>query len=136
MTTRDKYERVEIINKLIEKISTTGRRFLYSETKKQTAFFVYDGRTLYFIDHYTRVPMKMIKGRSTQTQKQEYNFSSGGTMWGLINQDFKDFIYGDDNSNGNGGYGGLYCPHWGYPPEVMKEIRDFAHEIGYLGVDM
>ncbi|TPG86959.1 hypothetical protein EEL32_12150 [Brevibacillus laterosporus] len=73
----------------------------------------------------------MIKGRSTQNQKQEYNFSGGGTLWGLVN-DFKDFIYGDDDANHNNGYGGLYCPHWGYPEKDMKAIRELAVSLRYL----
>ena len=131
MIKRDKYERIEIVNKLIEFIGEKGRTFLYSKKHTRIAYFVYDGRSLWFIDHYTGVPLKMVKGETYKTRKQERYFSSGGTMWGLVN-DFKDFIYGDDDSNHNNGYGGLYCTHWGYPPEEMESIRQFAREIGYL----
>lgn len=131
MKKRDKYERIEIVNSLISKIGETGRDFLHSKTKKRTAYFVFDGRSLWYIDHYSGVPLKMVKGTAYKTEKQSRYFSSGGTMWGLVN-DFKDFIYGDDDSNHNNGYGGLYCPHWGYPPEEMEIIRKFAIEIGYL----
>lgn len=130
---RARYERIEIVNKLIQKIAECGREFLYSSKYKRIAYFVYDGRTLYYVDHYTGVPLKMIKGSAHKTLKHGQYFSSGGTMWGLIN-DFKDFIYGDDNSNHNNGYGGLYCPHWGYPKEDMEAIREYAREIGYLSI--
>ncbi|MBJ8083173.1 hypothetical protein JDS82_18520 [Bacillus cereus group sp. N14] len=58
-------------------------------------------------------------------------FSSGGTMWGLV-KDFTHFIYGNDDSNGLNGYSGLYCPHWGWPEEEVKKMREYAREIGYL----
>lgn len=40
-------------------------------------------------------------------------------MWALV-KDFTHFIYGNDNSNGLNGYGGLYCTHWGWTEEAMK----------------
>lgn len=131
MAKLDRYDRIEIINSLMRKIGDTGRGFLYSQRFNRYAYFSYDGRTLYFIDHYTGVPLKMIKNSSHKTTKHQQYFSSGGTMWGLVN-DFKDFIYGDDDSNHNNGYGGLYCPHWGYPEKDMEAIREYAKEIGYL----
>lgn len=133
MAKRNKFDRIEIINLLIKKIGSTGRRFLYSEKYERYSYFVYDGRTLYFVDHYTGMPLKMKKGTAHKTLVHSQYFSSGGTMWGLIN-DFKDFIYGDDDSNHNNGYGGLFCPHWGYDQDVMKDIREYATEIGYLPV--
>lgn len=128
---RDKYERIDIVNKLIKKIAENGREFLHSSTHERYAYFSYDGRSLFYIDHYTGVPLRMKKGAAHKTEVQRMNFSSGGTMWGLVN-DFKDFIYGDDDSNHNNGYGGLYCPHWGYKEEEMESIREYAREIGYL----
>jgi len=131
MAKLDKYDRIDIVNKLIRKIGDTGRGFLFSQKYNRHSYFVYDGRTLYFVDHYTGMPLKMIKGSAHKTTKHQQYFSSGGTMWGLVN-DFKDFIFGDDDSNHNNGYGGLYCPHWGYSKEDMEAIQNFAKEIGYL----
>lgn len=91
MAKLDRYDRIEIINSLIRKIGDTGRGFLHSQRFNRYAYFSYDGRTLYFIDHYTGVPLKMIKNSSHKTTKHQQYFSSGGTMWGLVN-DFKDFI--------------------------------------------
>ncbi|OPG98930.1 hypothetical protein B2I21_09885 [Chryseobacterium mucoviscidosis] len=64
---------------------------------------------------------------------EHYHFSHGGTLWGLV-CDFRDYIGGDDDSNHNNGYGGLYCPHWGYPEGDMKAIRKRAEELGYLKI--
>jgi hypothetical protein len=122
---------MEIVNSIIKKIGDSGRKFLYNQRHNRYGYFAYDGKTLYYIDHYTGVPMRMIKGSGHKTLAHERSFSSGGTMWGLIN-DFKDFIYGDDDSNHNNGYGGLYCPHWGYPEEDMKVIQKLAKELDYL----
>lgn len=131
MAKRTKYERIEIVNELIREIGSTGRRFLYCTQHERYAYFAYDGRTLYFVDHYTGMPLRMKKDTGHMTSIQSYNFSSGGTMWGLIN-DFKDFINGDDNSNHNHGYGGLFCPHWGYEEHEMAIIKATARELGYL----
>jgi hypothetical protein len=127
MANRSKYERIQIVNFIIRTIANRGRNFFLSKENGHVAYFVHNGRTLWFIDQYTGVPIKMVKGH----QSNDYHFSGGGTMWGLVN-DFKDFINGDDDSNHNNGYGGLYCPHWGYPPEDMEAIRAFAIEVGYL----
>jgi hypothetical protein len=66
-----------------------------------------------------------------KSHEQKQRFSSGGTMWGLV-QDFRDYIFGDDDANHKNGYGGLYCKHWAYPEEDMEEIRAVAEELGYL----
>lgn len=55
----------------------------------------------------------------------------GGTLWGLT-KDFKDFISTGEKSNHNHGYGGLLCPHWGYPESDMKAIQEKAALLGYL----
>lgn len=78
------------------------------------------------------MPMHMLPNETYKTKHQRMNFSSGGTMWGLIN-DFKDFIYGDDDTNHNNGYGGLYRPHWGYPETCN---RAWIFEIKARGVNL
>ena len=122
-----KAQRIEIVNKIIKEISQRGRGFFYSKAKERLAYFVQGERTLWFVDEYTGVPIKMIKGHMSNDR----SFSHGGTLWGLVN-DFKDFINGDDDANHNNGYGGLYCPHWGYPSEDMEAIQNLAIELGYL----
>lgn len=124
-------ERIEVVNRIIREIGSRSHRALYSKTyDRYDTFHWADGR-LWLTDHYTGIPMIMEEGSEGKTRDQHHAFSSGGTMWGLVN-DFKDFIYGDDDANHNNGYGGLYCPHWGYPEEDMKAIRQLARELGYL----
>jgi len=131
LSKKSKYERIDIVNNLIRKIANTGRRFFYYGEENRYSYFVYDGRTLYYVDRYRGVPLKMVKGNQYRNLKQKRYFSEGGTLWGLVN-DFKDYIYGDDDSNHNNGYGGLYSTSWGYKPNEMDEIRNFAKELGYL----
>ena len=59
------------------------------------------------------------------------NWHHGGTLLGLT-KDFALFILGHDDANGENGYGGLYCIHWGYAEEEMILIRQKAKELGYL----
>ncbi|MED3026178.1 MULTISPECIES: hypothetical protein [Bacillus cereus group] len=126
----DKKKRIEIVNSLINYLADHEKGFFRHEKTNRTARFEHDGKTLWFLDHYTNVSMRMTKSEH-KTKVQKMNFSSGGTMWGLV-RDFTDFIYGNDNSNGRNGYGGLYCTHWGWTAEQMKKMRDYAREIGYL----
>ncbi|MEH0979252.1 hypothetical protein AB1I92_07720 [Bacillus mobilis] len=130
----DKQKRIEIVNSLIKYIAENDEKKRKDSGllhyKDNVAYFKHDGKTLYFIDHYTNVAMSMNRS-SRVTKVQEYNFSSGGTMLGLI-KDFTHFIYGNDNSNGLNGYGGLYCTHWGWSEEGMEKMREYAREIGYL----
>uniref|UniRef100_UPI003F495B9A hypothetical protein n=1 Tax=Bacillus multifaciens TaxID=3068506 RepID=UPI003F495B9A len=128
----DKQKRIEIVNSLINYLAEHEKGFFRYENQNRTAYFKHDGKTLWFVDHFTNVAMRMTRN-DHKTQVQKMNFSSGGTMWGLV-RDFTDFIYGNDNANGRNGYGGLYCQHWGWTAEQMKQMRDYAREIGYLKV--
>lgn len=128
---RNKQERVEIINAIIKEIAGCGRRFFYNKETGACSHFKYDGKTLWFVDKYTGVAMAMRKGSGGMNRKQEGGFSDGGTLWGLVN-DFKDFINGDDDTNSNHGYGGLFCPYWSYPDEDITAVREKARELGYL----
>lgn len=124
--------RIDIVNQLLREIGSRGRRILYYAPDDRYAAFHWAGGQLWLTDYYTDMPMIMAPGDG-QTYEQKHRFSSGGTMWGLVN-DFKDFILGDDNANGNNGYCGLYCTHWAYPEEDMQAIRQRAVELGYLKV--
>lgn len=123
-TTRE--ERVEICNRIIQEIASRSRRLLCNKGDGTVGRFVHD-KKLWYIDHYTKVRVYPYTrwGRP-------YNFTPGGTMWGLIN-DMRQFIITGEMSNAVHGYGGLYCPHWGYPQEDMKAIQDLAIELGYMG---
>ncbi|WP_245585963.1 hypothetical protein [Paenibacillus pinihumi] len=124
-------ERIEKANRLIREIGSRSHRDLYSPKHDRYIAFHWAGGRLWLTDHYTGIPMIMEPKACGKTRDQKRAFSSGGTMWGLVN-DFKDFIYGDDEANHNNGYGGLYCRHWGYPEEDMEAIRQLARELGYL----
>ncbi|MDB5056140.1 MAG: hypothetical protein JWM44_4190 [Bacilli bacterium] len=124
-------ERIEIVNRIIHEIGSRGRKFTWSTKHNRFCNFYFEKKRLWYIDVYYDVPLHMIKDQKHQSRQHEKYFSGGGTMWGLMN-DFKDFIYGDDDANHNNGYGGLYCQHWGYPEEDMEAIRKLAVELGYL----
>lgn len=124
-------ERIETANRLIREIGSRGRKFLYHDKENRYSEFQWAGGRLWYTDHYSDMPMILVPGAEGKTNEQKHRFSNGGTMWGLIN-DFRDYIFGDDDANHNNGYGGLYCPHWGYSEEDMQSIRQVAVELGYL----
>ncbi|NGP58176.1 hypothetical protein FLT15_07155 [Paenibacillus thiaminolyticus] len=124
-------ERIEVVNRIIREIGSRSHRALYSKRYDRYDTFHWAGGRLWLTDHYTGIPMIMEERAEGKTRGQHRAFSSGGTMWGLVN-DFKDYIFGDNEANHNNGYGGLYCPHWGYPEEDMKAIRQLARDLGYL----
>lgn len=123
--------RIDSINKLIVEIGNRGRRFLYSEKHSRYANFFWAGSKLWLMDNSTGLTMVMNADQQGKTHDQAAGFSQGGTMWGLM-CDFTDFIFGDDDANHNHGYGGLYCPHWGYAHEDMEAIQSYARSIRYL----
>ncbi|MCU6798020.1 hypothetical protein OB236_38435 [Paenibacillus sp. WQ 127069] len=124
-------ERIELVNRLIREIGDRGRQFLYSKKHERYAAFHWANGRLWYTDDYTGTPMLMEEGKEGKTREQKHAFSHGGTLWGLVN-DFRDYIFGDDDANHNNGYGGLYCQHWGYPAEDIEAIREIAIELGYL----
>lgn len=119
--------RIDVINTLIKEIGSRGRKFLYSSKHDRYASFHWADGRLWLTDDYTGVPLLMDESKPDE----HYHFSHGGTLWGLI-CDFRDYINGDDDANHNNGYGGLYCPHWGYSKEDMQAIRQLAVDSGYL----
>ena len=129
-----KQERIKIINEIIKEIASHDRQFLSNHSdghfngdpKKVSYFFIKD-KILYLKDHYR------TDGKLVNMSKKHYRnpLCHGGTLWGLI-MDFTNFIKTGKYSNHMHGYGGLYCPHWGYKPESMIKIREKARELGYL----
>jgi hypothetical protein len=122
-----KEDRLKIINQLILEISKMSRGFFYSKSKNKTAEMILEKGRVFFVDDYS--------GKKIYAYNTVYNthrgFSHGGTIWGLIN-DFREFIVTGGETDGNNGYGGLYCTHWGVPEEEMKQLRQKARELGYL----
>lgn len=120
-----KQERVDIVNKIVYKISTTGRKF-FSYNGKEDKFVLKNGN-VYLSDAYSGKNF----GVKTKFGYPPKGFHMGGTMWGLT-KDFTKFILEGGDTNHVHGYGGLYCPHWGYSESDMIEIQKLAEELGYL----
>ena len=128
---KSKEERLEVINKLIQFISERGRRFFYSKRTvnmdvESIAFMKLKKGRIYFVDDYTRKEIAVINN-----YKMWNGFSHGGTLRALV-LDFAEYIRTGKYSNGNNGYGGLYCAGWGHSDEIQQEIIDYAKEVGYL----
>ena len=118
-------ERIEIVNEIIKEIASRGRNFF--KYKENVANVFWKNNRLYMWNEYNGKDMCL----STKTHYQPKHWHHGGTLWGLT-RDFKDFIMTGEKSNHNHGYGGLLCPHWGYPESDMKAIQDRAVTLGYL----
>jgi hypothetical protein len=133
-------ERLEKINKLIKYIgdkdhelckSNYGSFFKAVESQKGTknnySRFEFTNNRIYFIDKYTEA--KIYPYASSKHQ----GFSGGGTIWGLVN-DFREWIITGKYSDGNNGYAGLYCPHWGgrWTLEEKDILIEKAKEIDYI----
>jgi hypothetical protein len=117
--------RVKICNAIVQEISRRGRNFFHH--KGRTARFELSARgRLFWVDEYKGDNVN-VYNKVTGRKK----FTNGGTMWALV-LDMVDFIQQGKYSNHNHGYGGLYCPHWGYPEEDMQAIQKLAKEMGYL----
>ena len=134
---KTKEQRLADINELIKVIGSKDRKFFSSHADEKNpntevfyAYFFIKGKSLYFVDAYTR---KEIVMRVKDYEHPRF-FSHGGTMWGLA-KDFRDYILTGNYTNHKHGYGGLYCPHWGYSEQSMQEIRSFAVSIGYIDGD-
>ena len=122
-TTRQ--ERIDVVNEIITEISIRGRNF-FNYNNSTALIFERNGK-LYMSNEYNGEQMCL----STKFGYPPKYWHHGGTLWGLT-KDFKDFIITGKKSNHNNGYGGLYCPHWGYSDEDMKAIQSKAIELGYL----
>lgn len=130
-TNKTKQDRLNTVNAIIEEIAKRGRRFFYDEDNNATGHFIMkpNGR-IKFVDQYFLRELHIYPRVGDFCPKPRH-FSHGGTMWGLV-KDMRDFIQKGGYTNHDHGYGGLYCPHWGYPKEDMKAIQDKAIELGYL----
>ncbi|TFJ43944.1 hypothetical protein CKN80_09400 [Carnobacterium divergens] len=120
-----KEKRLEIVNKLIEKISSVSRRFFYNKSDGSIAYFKFINNRLYFIDDYTKAHIYAYGN------KYFNEFSHGGTLQALV-LEFSEFIRTGGNVNGKQGYAGLHCQFWGYDKESQDEVIAYAKEIGYL----
>ena len=128
----NKQDCIEVINKLIKFISERDRKFFYSnrtvnmDNVDSVAFMKLKNGRIYFVDDYTRREIAVINNH-----RDWKGFSHGGTIRALI-LDFTKYIRTGEQSNGDNGYGGLHCRHWGYSEEAQREIIHYAKSIGYL----
>jgi len=121
----EKQKRIDIVNELIKEISTKGRKFFLD--KHGVAYIFLKNNRLYMFNEYSGKEMCL----NTKYGYQPKGWVHGGTFWGLT-KDFIEFVNTGIKSNGNNGYGGLMCPHWGYAKEEMIEIQNKAKQLGYL----
>jgi hypothetical protein len=117
--------RIDIVNQIIKKIASFDRKFFEHNGKIGYIFNV--NKKLFMRSEYNNFDINLC----AKTESKPYEFTHGGTLWGLT-KDFKQFILTGEKSNGENGYGGLFCPHWGYSEESMEEIRETAKVLGYL----
>lgn len=122
---KSKEDRIEIVNIIISDIASKGRKFFFYKGRIANIFSV--NNKLYMRNEYNSTDMFL----NTKFGYPPKHWHHGGTLWGLT-KDFRDFIQTGEKSNHNNGYGGLYCPHWGYPEGDMKEIQEKAKQLGYL----
>jgi len=116
--------RIDIVNQIIKKIASLDRQFF--EYKGKVAYIFNVNKKLFMRSEFSGFDINLTKSES-----KPYEFTHGGTIWGLT-KDFKEFIITGKKSNGENGYGGLYSPHWGYSLESMEDIRQTAIDLGYL----
>lgn len=117
--------RIEIVNEIIKEIASRGRKFF--QHNNQPNFIFRANKDLYLHNTYNGFDINLCSKKESKPSK----FNHGGTLWGLT-KDFKEFILTGIKSNGENGYGGLHCIHWGYPEEDMEAIRNKAKKLGYL----
>lgn len=122
----EKEKRIKVANKLLAKIASCGRKFFYYDKDNTTAKFLLKSNRVYYMDEWTKSEMLAYSYKQL-----EEGFSHGGTLQGLV-LDISEWIRTGEYTNGKNGYGGLFCPHWGYPESDMETIRNYARELGYL----
>lgn len=121
LTTVTRKDRVAIINKIMNEIAGRGRKFFYHEGK--IAEIVDKGRIYYKAEYGD----KQLLCLNVPDYRKPKGWFHGGTLLHLV-KEFRDFI-----KDGRPTYCSvLHSPHWGYPDDDMKAIRNLALELGYL----
>jgi len=126
----NKRKRVKIVNEIIREINNRSRGFL-GHGGNSDFIFIRDRKLFYHSAYNEAKGFKAHICLFVASNIRPLRLLTGGTMQALV-RDFCEYIKGNDDANGENGYGGLYCPHWGYDPEDMKAIRAKATELGYL----
>ncbi|UUC45566.1 hypothetical protein [Flavobacterium cerinum] len=123
--------RADIVNKIIEAIATRGRNFFAHQDKIAIISVDEKGQLWYNCEYISQSDHTGKFCLSVTNPLSDFKWYHGGTLKALV-LDFVDFIYTGEYSNGNHGYGGLFCPHWGYSEKDMQEIQTIAKELNYL----
>lgn len=135
MNNNERITRVKVVNEIIKEISKHDRRFFYCSTTGKVAELTIDevtGKIWYWNEYYGKSPIYSERiCLSIPEWRRPKGWQHGGTLLALI-RDFCAFIKIGNKSNGKNGYGGLYCPHWGYTDEAMNTIRLKALSLEYL----
>jgi len=116
----DIQNRITIVNKIIDKIATTGRKFF--NYKGEIAYIFQQDSLLYMHNEYNHSNMLLDVGRPPQ------EWHHGGMLWCLISE-FVEFIKTGESGEK---YSYLYYQHWGYKPDEMLEIQEYAKSLEYL----
>ncbi len=124
---------IKLIGELDYKLNPKARSWFFfsKESREGTPYnfskFIIDNNKIFYIDEYTE--NRIYPYRNSKW----WGFSNGGTLRGLV-QDIREWIVTGKHSNGNNGYGGLYCPHWGsyWTVEYKQKVIDFGKEIGFI----
>lgn len=127
---KNKDHRLKVVNAIIKEIASTGRRFFFNEKTLEIASLFIRGNKIFYKCEWVHNNIEEIC-LSVPSYRNPVGFYHGGTLQSLLG-DFKHYILTGDPKNGLNGYGGLYCPHWGYSIEEMKSIRKLAFNLGYL----
>lgn len=115
-------------NELIIMIAELGKNFFNHKDREGCciSYFTLEAGRTYFVDGYTKEKIYAYGDKYFQR-----SFTEGGTMQALV-LDLAEFIRTGEATNGKRGYGGVFCPHWGYSEEDMEKIRNKAIEIGFV----
>lgn len=124
-----KQQRIDICNQILTEIGSRGRRFFWMDGNQ--AYLYLKGNKIWYKSEWITERNPSDICFSIPRYIRPKGWHHGGTLEALI-YDFIDFIKTGNYSNHNNGYGGLYCPHWGYSVEDMKAIQQKAIELGYL----
>lgn len=118
-----KQERLTHANKLIQLISSYGRRFFYNKNFDRVAYFKLDEKNrLWFVDDFTDKPIYMQK---TGFGNKWRGFTHGGTLRSLVEM-ISDYI-----RSGRLVDIGVIAPQrtfdesniWGYPSDAVIELK-------------
>jgi len=121
-------QRIEIVNKIIIKISETERGFFLHENT--TSEIRAKGGNVFYFDEYSKREIDLYV-KETKPNAYHY-FSHGGNLRRLVFEEFADFIAGD---NVEWDMTDLNAWHWGIPNDQILALKSYAQSLGYFDVN-